>query len=136
MGYFIPGYYPIRRGGVVRARCRDRRRPDLPRGCTRRALSQRQIFARGEAIEPAVELTLCRRFATHVFARSAMRVVLFRDCDRNPDVLDPADGAMEQETEKQEGRAVPWRIIYRVIVTVVINGWERPIWWTIGYINL
>src|SRR5262249_12226469 len=47
-----------------------------------------------------------------------------------------ADGRLEQDAKNQKARAIPHRVIYGVIVTVIINGWESHIWWTIGYINL
>ena len=59
-----------------------------------------------------------------------------RDRDRNPDVLNPADGRLEQNAENKKALAVPYRVIHRVIVTVIINSWESLNWWAIGYINL
>jgi len=50
--------------------------------------------------------------------------VLFRNRNRNPDVLDPTDGGLKQDAEYQERGAVPHRVIYGVVVTVIINAWE------------
>src|SRR5215510_5018010 len=62
--------------------------------------------------------------------------VSFRDRDRNPNVLNSADGRLEQDAENPKGCAVPYRVLHGVIVTVVIHGREPHIWWTIGYIDL
>src|SRR5215472_8101288 len=62
--------------------------------------------------------------------------ILFRDRDRDSDILDPADRRLEQDAKNQKGRAVPYRVVYRVIVTVIINGWESHIWRIVGYIDL
>src|SRR5208282_3774493 len=62
--------------------------------------------------------------------------VSFRDRDRNPDVLDPADGRLEQNAQNKKALAVPYRIIHRVIVTVIVNGRKSWVWWAIRYINL
>jgi hypothetical protein len=43
----------------------------------------------------------------------------------NPYVLDPADGRLEQDTENQEGCAIP----------VIIDRRQFPIWKFIGYID-
>jgi hypothetical protein len=50
--------------------------------------------------------------------------VSFRDRDRNPDVLDPADGRLEQNAKNKKAPAVPYRVIHRVIVTVIVDGWK------------
>ena len=57
-----------------------------------------------------------------VYRRRLGGRVLFRDRDRNPDILDLADGRLEQDAKNQKARAIPHRVIYGVIVTVIING--------------
>ena len=48
-----------------------------------------------------------RIFAAVSLARRRLDHVLFRDRDRNPDILDPADGRLEQDAENEESCAIP-----------------------------
>ena len=54
----------------------------------------------------------------------ALRHALFRDRDGNPDVLDPADGGLEQDAEKKKALAVPYSVIHGVIVSVIESVWK------------
>jgi hypothetical protein len=72
----------------------------------------------------------------HVLNDFCLHHVLLRDGDRNPDILNLANGRLEKEAKKQEGRFVPHRVVHGVIIPVIVNRWQSPIWRIISYINL
>ena|SRR5271165_3109343 len=61
---------------------------------------------------------------------------LLRNSNWDPDILNLANGRLEQDAKKQEACFVPYRVVHGVIVTFKINLWQSPIWRIIGYINL
>ena len=90
------------------------------------------VYGRDNSAAPAIRSEVVDRRLSEMYRLR----VSFRDRNRNPDVLDPADGRLEQDAKNKKSRAIPYRVVHGVIVTVIVNRWKSWIWWGIRYINL